>query len=131
MRPASNGPGAPAGRRRGVTLVEVAVSVAILGGVIAGILAARGRAFAAQRAAEATLTSVRLCAAKAAEFRAGLASVGEGDIESPKGYRWTIRPATLPEGVPRTLAAYEVRVQPADSAEDGVSVPVWVEASVK
>lgn len=116
----------PASPRDGLTLVEVAVSVAILGGVIAGILVARARAFAAQHTAESMMTCVRLCAGKTAEFRAGLAAVGEGDFDCPKGYRWTIRAAALPDSVPRNLAAFEVRVFPTNAEDIGVTAPVWI-----
>lgn len=111
---------------RGVTLVEVAVSVAIMGGVITGILVARARAFAAQQTAESTLTCVRLCSAKSSEFRAGLAFVGEGDFDSPKGFHWIIRSAPLPDASPQSLAGYEVFVHPAGFAENGVTAPVWI-----
>jgi len=116
----------PARRCAALTLVEVAVSVAILGGVIAGILVARARAFEAQRTAESMMTCVRLCAGKAAEFRAGLATVGEGDFDCPKGYRWSIRATALPDSMPRSIAGFEVSAFPADSEEIGVTAPVWI-----
>ncbi len=105
--------------RRGFTLVEVAASVAILGGVIVGILVARNHALEAHVQAAQILACTRLCAAQVAGLRAGFAGEGGGVIVTPSGtYEWRITASALPEDASAApLTAYEVTVRPA-------SVPV-------
>lgn len=120
-------------RRGGFTLLEVAASVAILGGVILGILVARNRALEAHTQADQILACTRLCAAEVAGLRAGFAGEGEGVFVTPSGrYEWRITASALPEGAPATaLTAYEVTVRPApvalEDATDDSAPPQVVE----
>jgi hypothetical protein len=95
--------------------VEVAASVAILGGVILGILVARNRALTAHAEADQILACTRLCAAQVAALRAGFAGDGEGELVTPSGkYEWRITSFALPEDATATaLTAYVVTVRPA------------------
>jgi hypothetical protein len=118
---------------RGFTLLEVAASVAILGGVILGILVARNHALEAHTQADQILACTRLCAAQVAGLRAGFAGEGEGVFVTPSGaYQWRITASAPPEDVPATgLTAYEVTVRPAsvvlDNATDDSAPPQVVE----
>jgi type II secretory pathway pseudopilin PulG len=114
----------------GFTLVEVAASVAILGGVILGILIARNNAMAAHGEADQILVCTRLCAAQVAALRAGCAGEGEGRFVTPSGtYQWRITLSAPPEdSTAAALTAYEVAVWPAapasdDTAKDSASPP--------
>jgi len=100
---------------RGFTLVEVAASVAILGGVIMGILVARNRALEAHAEAGQILACTRLCAAQVAALRAGFAREGAGEIVTPYGaYEWRITASAVQEdSASAALTAYEVTVRPA------------------
>ncbi len=119
MRTSAN---AAAGRAfggpRGFTLVEVAASVAILGGVIVGILVARNNALTAHAEANQILACTRLCAAQVAALRGGFAREGEGVFVTPSGtYEWRITCSAPPAATTATaLTAYEVVVWPAAPA---------------
>ena len=108
---------------RGFTLVEVAASVAILGGVIVGILVARNNALVAHAEAGQILACTRLCAAQVAALRAGYAGEGEGVFVTPSGtYEWRITASALPEDTTSTaLTAYDVTVWPATPARDNAT----------
>jgi hypothetical protein len=95
--------------------VEVAASVAILGGVILGILVARNNALEAHTQADQILACTRLCAAEVAGLRAGFAGEGAGVIATPAGtYEWRITASAVSEDAAVTdLTAYEVTVRPA------------------
>jgi type II secretory pathway pseudopilin PulG len=110
-------------RPRGFTLVEVAASVAILGGVILGILVARNRALTAHAEADQILACTRLCAAQVAALRAGFASEGEGKFVTPSGkYEWRITAFALPKDAASTdLTAYLVTVRPAPLPRDSAT----------
>ena len=111
------------------SLIEVAASVAIMGGVIVGLLLARSRSLESHRSAREIMTCTRICASRVAALRAGLAGTGEGPCSYPEGYRWTITPAELPEDATSGLRGYEVHVT-APSAGRGVgesvSATVWL-----
>ena len=114
--------------RRSFTLIEVAVSIAILGGVIAGMLVARGRALANSRAAQEIMTCTRLCASRVAAFRAGLVAEGEGAAAHASGYSLRITRGTLPDDAPPGLEAYEISVTAPPSLGENagsVTVVVW------
>jgi type II secretory pathway pseudopilin PulG len=102
----------------GFTLVEVAASVAILGGVIVGILVTRNNALAAHAEAGQILACTRMCAAQVAALRAGYAGEGEGVFVTPSGtYEWRITASALPEeATSPALTAYDVTVRPATPA---------------
>ena len=115
----------------GFTLIEVAVSVAILGGVIAALLLARSRAMQAHVIANEMMTCTRLCATQAAALRAGVIGEGEGDFETPKGYHWGIKRLALDETMPQGLGAYEIHITPpAHDDEAGVTTALWLPVSV-
>ena len=103
------------GGPRGFTLVEVAASVAILGGVILGILVSRNNALLAHAEADQILACTRLCAAQVAALRAGFAGEGAGEFSTPSGkYEWRITASAPQEEAASTaLTAYEVTVRPA------------------
>jgi hypothetical protein len=107
----------------GFTLVEVAASVAILGGVIVGILIARNNALVSHGEADQILACTRLCAAQVAALRAGCAGVGEGKFVTPSGtYEWRITSSALPAGPAATaLTAYVVAVWPATPARENAT----------
>ena len=112
----------------GFTLVEVAVSIAILGSVIVGLLVARGRSQHAFRVAKEVMICTRLCASRVAALRARLIGEGAGESLNPEGYSWRITRTVLPDGAPDGLQAYEVSVMaPASHADAGsVLVTVWL-----
>lgn len=130
----------PTAGRRGFTLVEVVVSVAILGGVIVGLLLARNRALAAHAAANEVMTCTSLCAAKVSALRAGLDGEGHGEIvQDGRRYEWRIAAARVPEKSAAELEGYEVRVRPSPgsmaesepAATDdarAVTVTLWLRA---
>ena len=110
------------------TLIEVAVSIAILGGAITGMLVARGRALANARLAQEIMTCSRLCASQVAAFRAGLVAQGEREVSQAQGYSLRITRGTLPDDAPAGLEAYEISVTapplPGEKA-GSVTVVVW------
>lgn len=111
-------------RHSGFTLLEVVVALALLGGVMAGLLAARVRAQHAHAVADQMMTCTRLCADRVAAFRAGVVDAGEGEFPSPAGYHWRI--AGVSGETPKDVAAYEIVVYPIDeSSEAAVRVVVW------
>ena len=111
--------------RRAFTLIEVAASVAILGGVLAGALALRARARQAAYAAQETQTCAALCADRVAALRGGVTGVGRGSFRTPRGYRWSIRALRSAEAT--SSRRYEVSVRPpSGEAENGATVVVWV-----
>ena len=121
-------PGRP-GRALAFTLVEVAASVAILGGVIAGLLIARGRSLRTHQAARELMTCRQLCAARVAAVRAGVQPSGQGIMDYPEGYRWSVTAPELPEDAPERLCAYRVTVRaPAWGRAEvpSVSATVWM-----
>jgi type II secretory pathway pseudopilin PulG len=103
---------------RGFTLVEVAASVAILGGMILGILVARNNALEAHARADQILSCTRLCAGQVAALRAGCVGAGQGWLVAPSGtYEWRITVSAPPEDSTATaLAPYNVAVWPAPVA---------------
>ena len=114
--------------RGSFTLIEVAVSIAILGGVIAGMLVARGRALANARLAQETMTCSRLCASRVAAFRAGLVAQGEREVSNAQGYSLRITRGTLPDDAPAGLEAYEISVTAPPSIGEkagSVTVVIW------
>ena len=118
-----------ASRLRGLTLVEVAVAVAILGGVIVGLLLARARAQESYNIANEVMTSTRLCASQVARLRARLVDEGEGVFSQPSGYTWRIARSAAPdvEGAAGGLDVYEIHVIPASGEEaGGASVTLWL-----
>ena len=111
----------------GLTLIEVGVSVAILGGVVVGLLAVRARALGSSVTANEMMTCSRLCASQVTQLRAGLLGEGEGTFARPAGYTWEITRSTLPEDAPVGLDPYEIRVTPASGDEAAaVAVTVWL-----
>ena len=115
-----------ASQSHGLTLVEVAVSVAILGGVIVGLLLARARAQESYNTANEVMISTRLCASQVARLRARLADEGEGVFSQPSGYTWRIARSALPDAE-CGLDAYEIHVTPASGEEaGGASVTLWL-----
>jgi len=113
-------------RAAAFTLVEVVASAAILGGVVAGLLVARGRALEIARAAQERLHCGRLCGAQVAALRAGLIGEGEGEFATSPGYIWRVMRISLPEQTPRHLAAYEVSVlPPSQREEDKFALTIW------
>ena len=110
----------------GFTLVEVMASVAILAGVIVGLLVARASALQTCQLAQELMTCTRLCATQAAALRADLLGEGAGEFDSPKGYAWkTVREA-LPEDFPKGLQAFKITVLPPSRRDEAaVSVTVW------
>lgn len=102
---------------RAFTLVEVVASLAILGVVIVGLMAARDRAAAAHAAASQMMTCTRLCASQAAALRAGEAFEGRGRFDAPEGYEWRIERRPAPYSDMPRLRAYEVTVLPPSGDE--------------
>ena len=118
-------------RAAGLTLIEVALSVAILGGVIAALLVARSRAMQAHMIANEMMTCTRLCATQVGALRAGVIKEGEGNFKTPTGYRWSIKRLTLDETMPKGLIAFEVHIiPPAHDDEAGVTVVLWLSVPV-
>jgi len=116
---------------RGFTLLEVVASVAILGGVIVGLLAVRQRAQHACRLAHEMMTCTRLCASRVALLRTGEPAEGAGDFACPKGYTWHVTREALPPNAPDGLAAFRVRVSAASGDDaSSVSVAVWLQSPV-
>lgn len=114
-------------RPHGFTLFEVVASVAILGGVVVGLLAIQQRAQGACRLAQEIMTCTRLCAAQVALLRAGRLDRGEGEFTEPDGYTWQITSGVLPADVPDGLSAFRVRVSPGSGEKaGGVSVTIWL-----
>ncbi len=124
MRSRANAAPGRALRRPGAfTLVEVAASVAILGGVIVGILVARNNALEAHTQADQILACTRLCAAQVAGLRAGFAGEGGGVFVTPSGtYEWRITASAISEdATAAALTAYEVTVRPAAVSFDNAT----------
>jgi len=69
----------------------VALSAAILGGVVAGMLVARARAREAFHVAHELNISTGLCASRVAEFRAGIVGRGRGEFAEPSAFAWRIQ----------------------------------------
>jgi len=109
------------------TLIEVAVSTAILGTVVAGLLLVESRAQRTYALAKEIMTSTRLCSSRAAALRAGLAGEGEGEFFRPAGYTWRIARKEPPAEAGDRLEAFEVRVMPPSGREEAAaSVTVWL-----
>ena len=114
---------------RAFTLLEAVAALAILGGVIVGLLLSRQRALDAARSARELLTCTRLCASRLALLRAGQLAEGEGDFASPEGFSWRVETATLPDDAPEGLAAFRVSVSPPSAdAASGAAATVWLRA---
>ena len=110
---------------RGLTLLEVALSAAILGGVVAGMLVARARARDAFHASQEMMISTALCASKVQEIRAGLVDVGDGECSGRPGYRWSARGSS--GDTPSGLEGYEVEITPpAHPEKSRVTVTLWL-----
>jgi len=116
-----------AGRSAGsaFTLLEVLAAVAILGGVVVGVLLACQRARGVGVSANTTMTCARLCASLAARARRPGADLDEARFETPAGYTWFVTPESLPEGAPKGLEALRVSVVPVQGEGRGASVVVW------
>jgi len=114
-------------RGAGFTLLEVIVSIAILGGVITALLVARSSAQETHLIAAQMLTATRLAASRAALLRAGALGPGEGELTEPSGYRWRVTAIPPAEGGRKDVRMYDLRVWPeAHEAEAGVSLHVWI-----
>ena len=111
----------------GFTLVEVAASAAILGGIVVGLLLIQSRALRMYALAKEFMTSTRLCASQVTALRAGLASEGEGEFFHPAGYTWRImRLGPSSDGTGR-VERFEVEVTPPSEREEGgASVTIWL-----
>jgi hypothetical protein len=115
----------PVSRRlpRGLTLLEAALSAALLGGVVAATLAARSRAAETAATARDTWVSTALAASRAAEVRAAMLDAGEGVSERPAGWTWAVGPASVAGAGARRR---EVRAAPSGrDAAAGASLFVW------
>jgi len=112
----------------GFTLIEVAASIAILGGVIAGLLVARTRAQETCRAAKEVMICTRSCAARVAALRARLVAEGEGEVLDAEGYSWRITRTVLPEDAPDGLEAFDVLVTaPPHAVNPGSAlITIWL-----
>ncbi len=120
-------PRRPAERRAAFTLVEVMVSVAIIGSVLAGLLVARGRSVEAHRVAVETMTAARLCSSQAALLRADLLGEGSGTFDNPAGYTWQVRRTDPPEAAPQGLLSFEVSVAPPSGGTgSSAALTVWL-----
>lgn len=123
----------PARARRpaGLTLLEVVVSIAILGGVMVGVLKIRHRAQEMARIARENMTCTRLCAAQVALLRSGEVGEGQGTCDHSQAYNWTVTLEPLPEGAPKGLSAYRVLVSPPSAdVSAGASAVVWLPSPV-
>lgn len=116
----------PGARRRAFTLLEVVVSIAILGGVITALLVARSQAQEKHAIAAQTLTAARLASSQAALLRAGAVGPGEGTFAGSAGYRWRATAVSPTEGVSKDLRKYELRVWAESHEEEtAVTLHVW------
>ena len=114
-------------RRDGFTLLEVAVSVAILGGVLGGMLVAQSRATLAFGVARDTLSGATLCASRVAALRAGVAGPGQGVFTAPSGFRWSVRRLDDLRPGAAGLEKYEVTVTPPSGERAAIALAVvWV-----
>ena len=114
-------------RRAAFTLLEVIVSIAILGGVITALLVARSSAQETHLIAAEMMTATRLANSIAAQVRAGVQPVGEGAYKEPFGYRWRVTALPTPDGGRKELRMYEVRVGPqAHETQAAVTLQVWL-----
>ena len=114
-------------RRAAFSLLEVIVSIAILGGVITALLVARSRAQETHIIAAQMLTATRLAASRAALVRGGTLGPGEGEFKEPSGFRWRVTAIPPVEGGAKDLRMMEVSVWPeSHEAEAGVTLHVWV-----
>lgn len=118
-------------RLAGFSLLEVLAAVAIVGGVIVGVLAARQRAQASCLAAHRVTTSTRLCHSVIARLRAGQVGEGEGVFDGPGGWRWRIGRGPMQGGMPEALAAYRVEVLSPDDDTAGCAATVWMHRSLR
>jgi prepilin-type N-terminal cleavage/methylation domain-containing protein len=79
-------------RRQGLTLIEVVAGLALLGGLLSGILMAYGRHVVQVRHAElrlqATAAADRLLALWFGGFERGLRRHGDGRVPGDKRLRW-------------------------------------------
>ena len=114
-----------AGRRcQGLTLLEVALSAAILAGVAAGLLVARARAGRALHVAHEMMIANALVASQAAQLRAGLGVAAQGAFEHPAAYRY--RAGGTAQELPEGVAAYALRVVPPGNPDEAaVAIEVW------
>jgi len=114
-------------RSAGFTLLEVIVSIAILGGVITALLVARSNAQETHLIASQMLTATRLASSRAALLRAGTMGPGEGAFIEPVGYRWRVTAIPPVEGGRKDVRMYVLTVWPeAHEVEAGVTMHVWV-----
>ena len=112
-------------RGHGFTLVEVAVSIAILGSVIAALLVARARAVRAFRSAQERTHCARLAASIAAGARSDSMSIVRGRFSQPAGYEWEIDRQDMDDDtLPKGLRIVRVAVTPLDS-ESGARATLW------
>jgi len=118
--------------RTGFTLVEVAVSVAILGSVLTSLLVARGRAIQACSVAVETITAARLCASQAAALRGRMIGEGGGEFTRPSGYTWYVARSALPEDAPEGLDAFTLRVAPpSGNLASAAAITLWLPATAE
>jgi len=116
--------------RSGLTLLEVVLSIAILGGVVVGVLKIRQRAQESAQLARGNLICTRLCADQAALLRAGELGEGEGSCDHPQPHVWTVAREPLADDMPKGLSAYRVSVRPdSDDTTAAASVVVWIASS--
>jgi len=102
-------PAATRGRpRRGLTLIEVAVSLAIFGGMILALLHARYGLIQQDVATRNRLTAVALVRSKVEEVKAGLAGPGVGRYKEIPEFVWGVR--RMDVDVPEESEAEDARV---------------------
>ena len=108
------------------------MSVAIMGGLIVGLLLARARGERTHAMANEMLACTEICASQVAALRADIAREGQGTFAYPQGYEWSIVRTALPDNAPKRLRAYEVSVRPPAGGEtSGVSAVVWLPAALE
>jgi len=115
------------GARRGMTLLETVVAIAIVGSVLVGLLVARLRAFEAQRRAGEVLAAARTAASCVSALRAGAIGEGSGEGARPGPIEWSIARSEAPSDVADRLDSFTVRVRfSAGSPEGDLVLTVWL-----
>jgi len=113
-------------RSEGLTLIEIAASLAVLAAGVAVLLAFRAECVEDCARSRAMDQATSLALERAALVRAGVLAPGSGLLEQPPGFAWAVAAEPLEVFEDAAIQACTVSVVPLDHPEQTAVLTVWL-----